>query len=107
VQSFYGGLDRGSRAEGAARAFIGDTVERTVSGQHAGNDVVGRFISEARAVAHLQHPGIVQIFDIGEHKGLPWFSLEFVDGTDLQHDLNGQPQHPRDAAEMVVKTNAN
>lgn len=60
-----------------------------------------RFLSEARAVAHLQHPGIVQIFDIGEHEGLPYFSLEFVEGSDLHKELAGKPSSPKDAAEMV------
>ena len=62
---------------------------------------IDRFLSEARAVAHLQHPGIVQIFDIGEHDGLPYFSLEFVEGNDLQKDLAGKPSSPQRAAEMV------
>ena len=62
---------------------------------------IDRFLSEARAVAHLQHPGIVQIFDIGEHDGLPYFSLEFVEGSDLQQDLDGKPSGPRRAAELV------
>lgn len=78
-------------------------LKMILAGKHSGNEALQRFISEARAVAHLQHPGIVQIFDIGEHDGLPWFSLEFVDGNDLQRELNGQPRDARSSAELVEK----
>jgi|GEM_PF-819410 len=76
-------------------------LKMILAGKHSGNEALSRFIAEAQAVAKLQHPGIVQIFDIGEHQGLPYFSLEFVDGTDLQKDLNNLPRDPKRAAEMV------
>ena len=60
-----------------------------------------RFLAEAEAVARLQHPNIVQIHDIGEPDGLPFFELEFVEGGSLdrrarRHTLAGQA-----AAELV------
>jgi len=76
-------------------------LKMILAGKHSGNEALLRFIAEARAVAHLQHPGIVQIFDIGEHEGLPYFSLEFVDGKDLQKDLNSLPRDPKRSAELV------
>lgn len=76
-------------------------LKMILSGRHSSNESLERFIAEARAVAKLQHPGIVQIFDIGEHQGLPYFSLEFVEGKDLQKDLNGLPRAPKRCAEMV------
>lgn len=78
-------------------------LKMILQGNHAGSEALERFIVEARAVAHLQHPGIVQIFDIGEHEQLPYFSLEFVDGSDLQKKLDRQPQDPKYAAEIVAK----
>src|SRR5262249_49977736 len=42
-----------------------------------------RFRSEAEAVARLQHPNIVQIYDVGEQEGRPYLVLEFVDGGNL------------------------
>lgn len=76
-------------------------LKMILTNKHSGNDALQRFIAEARAVAKLQHPGIVQIFDIGEHDGLPYFSLEFVDGKDLHKDLNGLPRDAKRSAEMV------
>src|SRR5260370_32153964 len=51
-----------------------------------------RFQSEAEAVARLQHPNIVQIHEIGTQDGLPFFSLEFVDGGSLDKHVGNQPQ---------------
>lgn len=76
-------------------------LKMILAGSHSTGAALQRFLAEARAVAHLQHPGIVQIFDMGQHDGLPWFSLEFVDGPDLQKSLNGKPRDARAAAAIV------
>ena len=62
-----------------------------------------RFQTEAQAVARLQHPNIVQIFEIGMLPGnrYPYFSLEFVDGGDLGEQLKVKPLEPPQAAELV------
>ncbi len=49
----------------------------------------------------MQHPYIVQIYEISEHDGCPFFSLEYVDGGTLAQKLNGAPQPPRLAAQFV------
>jgi serine/threonine-protein kinase len=59
------------------------------------------FETEARAVAQLQHPNIVQIFEIGQHEGRPYLSLEFVEGGTLESKIAGGPLPPREAAELV------
>lgn len=76
-------------------------LKMILAGQHASPDAIERFLTEARAVAHLQHPNIVQIFDIGEHDGLPYFSLEFVQGQPFNEQLKGEPQTAEDSAQMV------
>src|SRR5689334_10631168 len=55
-------------------------LKMILSGAHAGESDLARFRTEAEAIARLQHPNIVQVFEVGEHAGLPFFSLEFCPG---------------------------
>jgi serine/threonine protein kinase len=71
------------------------------SGALAAPSEISRFCAEAEAVARLQHPNIVQIYEIGEHEGRPFFSLEYVEGGTLAQRLDGTPLSPRAAAELV------
>jgi WD40 repeat protein len=66
-----------------------------VSGSHA------RFRTEVTAVARLQHPNIVQIFEVGEAGGLPYYSLEYVAGGNLADKLAGTPQPAQATAHLV------
>jgi serine/threonine-protein kinase len=61
-----------------------------------------RFTAEAEAVARLQHPNVVQIHEVGEADGRPFFALEYVAGGSLADRLTGQPLPPRDAARLVA-----
>ena len=61
-----------------------------------------RFQIEARAIAQLQHPNIVQIYEIGESAGQPYFTMEYVEGGSLAQRLGGQPVPPRQAAELAA-----
>jgi len=76
-------------------------LKMILSGQHASADDLRRFKAEAEAVAALQHPNIVQIHEIGEHQGLPYFSLEFCDAGSLADHLDGTPLPPQDAAHLI------
>jgi eukaryotic-like serine/threonine-protein kinase len=55
-------------------------LKMILAGSHAGDVERERFRREAKAVASLQHPNIVQIFEIGEASGHPYLALELVDG---------------------------
>ena len=78
-------------------------LKMILAGAHASVEQIARFHIEARAVAQIQHPGIVQIHEDGDHEGLPYFSLEFVPGGSLAQLIGGKPQQPRAAAEMVME----
>jgi serine/threonine protein kinase/Tfp pilus assembly protein PilF len=71
------------------------------SGAHAGADERQRFLTEAEAVARLQHPNIVQIYEVGEWDGRPYCSLELVEGGSLAQALAGTPRPAAEAAELV------
>jgi tetratricopeptide (TPR) repeat protein len=74
-----------------------------LAGTHAGARERAGFHAEAEAVARLQHPNIVQIYDIAEHNGLPYFSLELVDGHSLEHCAGGK-QLPVNEAAQIIQT---
>lgn len=78
-------------------------LKMILSGQLAGEDDVKRFYTEAEAAANLDHPGIVPIFEVGEHEGRHYYSMGFVDGQSLADLLEDGPLPPSEAAEYTRK----
>jgi serine/threonine protein kinase len=80
----------------ARQKQLGRTValKMILAGGHAGDETLARFRTEAEAIARLQHPHIVQLHEIGEHGGLPFFSLEYCAGGSLAKKLGGTPLPP-------------
>jgi WD40 repeat protein/tRNA A-37 threonylcarbamoyl transferase component Bud32 len=76
-------------------------LKMILAGQHAGADRRARFLAEADAIARLQHPNIVQVYQVGLAADVPFFSLELVEGGNLHGKLGGAPQPPREAAALV------
>jgi serine/threonine protein kinase len=76
-------------------------LKMVLSGNHTGPKELARFRAEAAAIARLQHPNIVQIYDVGEAAGRPYFALEFVAGGNLAQYVQGTPQPVRPAAQFV------
>lgn len=62
-----------------------------------------RFLAEARAIAKLQHPNIVAIYEIGQLKSAPYFSMEFVGGGSLSKRIDKKPLASRFAAQLMRK----
>ncbi len=76
-------------------------LKMILSGAHAGPVERARFRAEAEAAARLQHPNIVQIFEIGEADGHPYLAFEFVAGGSLSSRLTGTPWSAREAALLI------
>jgi WD40 repeat protein len=76
-------------------------LKMILAGECAGADELVRFRAEVEAVARLQHPNLVQVYEVGERDGRPYFAMEFVDGGSLDSRADGRPQSPKWAAQMV------
>lgn len=61
-----------------------------------------RFQREARAVASLRHPNIVQVHDFGRHEDLFYMVMEFIDGEDLKARIRRGPVRPFSEAIRIV-----
>jgi eukaryotic-like serine/threonine-protein kinase len=77
-------------------------LKMVLAGAHAGSVELARFRAEAEAVARLQHPNIVQIYEVGEHEGRAYCALEYVAGGSLAQHLAGKPLAPAVAGKLVV-----
>jgi serine/threonine protein kinase len=86
----HGGMGLVYRARQlGAKRLVALKMIRTV--EHATPQERLRFQIETEAVARLQHPNIVQLYEVGEVRGQPFFSLEFCDGGTLTEQLKKQP----------------
>ena len=76
-------------------------IKTLLGGGSAGPRERERFQREAETVAALRHPNVVQLYDVGEEEGRPYFTMEFVDGGSLALKLAGSPQPARPSADLV------
>ena len=68
----------------------------------AASQDLARLRAEALAAARLSHPNIVPVYEVGEHNGQPWFSMQFIRGTTLSERLMKGPMTPREAVALLV-----
>ena len=72
-----------------------------LAGGHASAKQIAGLIAEAQAVAKLDHPNIVRVYDIAEHNGLPYFAMEYVEGGTLQDLVRKESLDPTVAARFL------
>jgi WD40 repeat protein/tRNA A-37 threonylcarbamoyl transferase component Bud32 len=77
-------------------------VKMIRAGEIASAEDVRRFQAEAAAVASLDHPQIVPVYEVGEEDGQHYFSMKLIDGGSLAERLPTSPPVPRDAARLVA-----
>src|SRR5262245_1362161 len=76
-------------------------LKMLLAGEFASPRELERFFLEARAIANLSHPNIVQVHDVSEREGRPYFTMELVEGGTLAQWLGGTPRPASKAAELV------
>ena len=77
-------------------------LKMLLAGPYAGPQELERFLREAQAVAGLRHPNVVQLYDVGDVDGRPYFTMELVDGGSLALKLAESPLPAREAAALVA-----
>jgi serine/threonine-protein kinase len=92
------GVVHKARDVGLGRVVALKTVR---CGPFAGPEALARFRAECQAVARLEHPNIVRLYEAGEWDGEPYFSMEFVPAGTLAARLVAGPRRPAGAAALV------
>jgi WD40 repeat protein len=77
-------------------------VKMILAGPYASEEFLHRFRAEAETIAQLHHPGIVGIYEVGEHEGQPYYAMEYVPGATLAESVRSGPLPPREAARTLV-----
>lgn len=76
-------------------------LKMILAGQLASPKDVQRFYIEAEAAASLEHPGIVPIYEVGQHEDQHFFSMSFIEGESLDARVKEGPMLPREAAAIT------
>ena len=77
-------------------------LKMLLAGPYARPEERERLRREAQAVAALCHPNIVQVYDVGDVDGRPYFTMELIDGGNLADKTQSVPQPARQAAALVA-----
>ena len=78
-------------------------LKMLLAGEYAGALELTRLLREARAIAAVQHPNIVQVYDVGDVDGLPFFTMELVENGTLFQRLEGRPLPALEATALLLQ----
>jgi serine/threonine-protein kinase len=76
-------------------------LKTIAAGRQASRQNVARFFREVEAVSGLQHPNVVQVYDCGEYDGVPYYTMELMEGGTLESEIKAGPLSPAEAAGIV------
>jgi WD40 repeat protein/serine/threonine protein kinase len=77
-------------------------LKMILNGSFADGEDRRRFLAEAHALARLQHPNVVQVYEVGEHRGQPFFALELIEGGTLAKRMTDKPLSVTEAAQLMA-----
>jgi WD40 repeat protein/serine/threonine protein kinase len=76
-------------------------IKMVLDSTPAAAELLARFRAEAEVLARLQHPNVVQVYEVGEHQGRPYIVMEYVAGPNLSDELRGKTWPTESAARLV------
>jgi eukaryotic-like serine/threonine-protein kinase len=77
-------------------------LKMILRGELASASDLTRFRGEAESAARLHHPNVTAVYEIGDHEGQPFFSMQFVEGTTLARRIAEGPLAAREAARLLL-----
>jgi serine/threonine-protein kinase len=88
----------------ARQSSLGRTVALKVilRGEFATPTDLARFRAEAAAAAHLDHPHLVPVYEVGAQDGQPYFTMKYITGSTLSQKLADGPLAAREAAALLL-----
>ena len=78
-------------------------LKMILAGSFASADQVRRFHHEAEQIGRMDHPHIIAIFQVGEHQGQHYFSMQLIEGGSLSHHMDRFRAEPRSAARLIAR----